>query len=213
MTISCYIFEGTWWNHRETPQILPFFLALQNSGNRINLSHRTFRNADDIGFWISKIKKDEKAFVYFACHGENLKLIPTDSNKAINNDELLKAIANNAKSGAIEFLHFSCCEMISKENKRLTLKNYLNASKAKWVSGYSESVDWLESTLLDLTLIAKLALPYNNDSNKISPKLSIRAKNFSLNYEQLIRSLKFSGAYKNGKGEVELFPKKHSNIK
>ena len=210
MTISCYILEGTWWSNREVPQVLPYFKALANSGDRINLSHRTFRNADDIAYWVSKIARNERAFLYFACHGENQNLIPADGRSSISNVQLLESLGK-AREGAIEFMHFSCCEMVAADSRRESLERYLNASKAKWVSGYSESVDWLQSTLLDLALIADLAVPYHNDGKKKTVKLSFRGRKFLKNYEQLVRSLGFSGAYKNGKGKVELFPQRHRN--
>ena len=210
MTISCYMLEGTWWSNREVPQVLPFFKALENSGTRIKLSHRTFWNVNDIGYWVSKIKKDERAFLYFACHGENQMLVPSDGRSPIKNDELLNALSN-AKPGAIEFVHFGCCEMIDCNNRRESLENYLNATKAKWASGYSESVDWLQSMLLDLALISDLAVPYHEDGKNKNVKLSFRGRRFLKNYEQLVRSLGFSGAYNNKAGKIELFPKRHSN--
>ncbi len=208
MTMSLYMLEGSWWSNREVPQVLPYFQALSNSGNRINLSHRTFRNVDDVCYWVSKIKKDERAFLYFACHGENQKLIPSDGRSPIENDKLLEALGN-AKSGAVEFLHFGCCEMLSRKQRKQSLEKYLSASNAKWVSGYSESVDWLQSMLLDMALIADLAIPYHEDGKKKNVKLSFRGRKFMKNYEQLVRSLGFSGAYNNGVGAIELFPKRH----
>ena len=202
--------EGTWWSNREVPQVLPYFEALSNTGNRINLSHRTFRNVDDICYWVSKIKKNERAFLYFACHGENLRLIPADGRSPIENDKLIDALGN-AKYGAIEFLHFGCCEMISREKRKDSLNKYLSASNAKWVSGYSESVDWLRSMLLDMALVADLAIPYHEDGKKKNVKLSFRGRRFMKDYEQLVRNLGFSGAYDNGAGKIELFPKRHRN--
>jgi len=210
MTMSCYILEGTWWSNREVPQVLPYFEALANSGDRINLSHRTFRNVDDISYWVSRISKNERAFLYFACHGENQMLVPADGRSPIENDKLLEALSN-AKEGAIEFIHFGCCEMLSRDDRRKSLENYLKATNAKWASGYSESVDWLQSMLLDLALIADLAVPYHDDGKKKHVKLSFRGRKFMSNYEQLVRGLGFSAAYDNGVRKIELFPRRHRN--
>jgi hypothetical protein len=186
--LTCYILEGTWWSTRETPQILPYFQALANSGKGIELSHRTFRNIDDLVYWIRKIRKNEGAFLYIASHGEGLKLVPTSKNEKINNTDVIEAL-KQAKPGAISFLHFGCCEMIDANNRRSCLDAYLTASNAKWVSGYDRTVDWLPSTLLDLALIAELAVPYYADARTTTPRLSIRGRNFINNYEQLVRSL------------------------
>lgn len=207
MAISCYIFEGTWWNNREIPQILPYFQSLLNSGYNLKLSHRTFRNAEDISFYLSKISKDERAFVYFACHGEHQQLMPVGKKYLIENEDLLNAL-RYCKAGAVEFLHFGCCEMISRESRRQSLENYLEASQAKWVSGYSKKVEWLRSTFLDLALIADLAIPFHDDGKKINVRLSFRGRSFIRDYEQIARMLQFSGAYKNKNGKIELFPEK-----
>lgn len=203
--LSFYILEGTWWSTRETPQILPYFQALANSGNRIALSHRTFRNLDDLIYWIRRIPRNEGAFLYIASHGEDLCLIPTKREEKIANADVVKALSQ-ARKGAISFLHFGCCEMIDAGDRRKCLNEYLNASNARWVSGYVDEVDWLPSTLLDLALIAELAVPYHSDARIIDPRLGVRTHNFIRNYEQLVRSLRFSAAYRNRKGKTTLYP-------
>lgn len=210
MTLSCYVLEGTWWSNREVPQVLPYFTALANSADRINLSYRTFRNIEDVEHWVSRIGKNERAFLYFACHGEDQQLIPADGRSPISNSSLLEAL-DNSKKGAIEFLHFSCCEMISRDNRRESLQNYLEASKGKWVSGYRKSPDWLQSMLLDLALVADLAVPYHNDGKAKGVKLSFRGRRFLKDYRQPVESLGFSGAYSNRAGNIELFPRRHRN--
>lgn len=62
MALSCYILEGTWWNHKEVPQVLPYFQALELTDGGIRLSHRSVRTLDDIKYWASKIPKNERAF-------------------------------------------------------------------------------------------------------------------------------------------------------
>jgi hypothetical protein len=210
LSITVYILEGTWWSNKEIPQVLPYFQALENSGNRIKLAHYTFRNAADIKYWISRIPRDEKAFVYFACHGDHHKLVPTDNRSTIEKNDLLNAL-RSAKKGAIEFLHFGCCGIIAKNGRRKALTTYLNASQSKWVSGYAADVDWLSSTLLDLALVAELSIPYHNDGKKRNVKLSFRGRRFLKYYNQLVRSLGFSGAYKNTRG-IELFPLRHRKM-
>ena len=148
--------------------------------------------------------------MYFACHGKNQNLIPADRRSAINITELLEALSV-PNIGAIEFMHFSCCEMVSSDNRKQSLAEYLTASNAKWASGYSKSADWLQSMLLDLASIAGLAVPYHNEGKKKNVKVSFRGRNFLKNYNQLVRELGFSRAYKNRRGEIELFPPRQRN--
>jgi hypothetical protein len=104
----CYIFEGTWWGHREVPQVLPYLQALHARQGNVDLSHRTFRSADDLTYWFRRIPRTERAFVYVACHSREGILYPTDFRSPVPWEKLCDAL-RAAKPGAIEFLHFSSC--------------------------------------------------------------------------------------------------------
>lgn len=210
--MTVYMLEGTWWSARETPQVLPYLQALENSGDKIKLAYSTIRNDDDIAYVVSKIKPNEHAFLYIACHGEEQSLYPVDEEE-ITNEELCNAL--KAKPGAIDFLHIGCCDMIKLKGtnaRKESLKKYLDASGAIWVSGYATYVDWLPSTLLELALISELAIPYNDKRiRKKAPRLSRRGESFIEDYKQLAKSLKFSGAYRNEKsGDFWMFPQRQS---
>ena len=47
MPASCYILEGTWWNNREVPEVLPYFQALQTSLGGLKLGHRRQRSTSN----------------------------------------------------------------------------------------------------------------------------------------------------------------------
>lgn len=207
MGAPCYIFEGTWWSNQETPQVLPYFQALQASHSRITLSHRTIRTTDDIAYWIGKIPAGKQAVVYIACHGQERELYPADGRSPVRRDDLLEAL-KSAKKGAIGFLHFSCCEMVDPDRRRQSLDELASASGARWVSGYGISIEWLRSALFDVALVAELFVPYYYDSKKKNPKLTWRARGFLSDYEQLARSLHFSGLYRNRSNSGNLFPQR-----
>ena len=204
MGAPCYILEGTWWSNKETPKMLPYFQALEASGSRISLSHRTIRSANDITYWVGKIPKGEGALVYIACHGKNMELFPADGRSPVRRPDMLDALSS-AKMEAVGFIHFSCCEMVDPRNRRGSLEEVAQSSRARWVSGNEKSVDWLQSALLDLAFVAEFFVPYYQDSRKGSPKLSLRARGFLRNYEQLARSLHFSGIH-TSRGRSSLFP-------
>ena len=140
----CYIFEGTWWSNHEVPQVLPYFQALESSGGGISLSHRTIRTAEDISYYIGEINKDERAFVYFACHGRDLDLYPTDAKNPIHRKNLRRSLTK-AKPNAIAFLHFSCCEMVDKKNRKDSLNELVakDQSDIRWISGYVKKLTGL----------------------------------------------------------------------
>jgi hypothetical protein len=198
------VLEGTWWSNHEVPLVLPYFNALSISHREIDLSHRTIRSAEDIAYYVSKISKNSKAMLYFACHGEEMQLKPSGENSKISQQELIEALTN-AKEGAISFVHFGCCEMVEPRSRRASFEKIMEVTGAKWVSGYTEEVDWLTSTLLDLALVKEVFVPYYVASDGRAASLKRKAKNFVSAYEQLARALGFSALSK-VTGGTKLFP-------
>lgn len=185
------VLEGTWWSNHEVPLVLPYFHALSISHREIDLCHRTIRSADDIAYYVGRISKNSGAMLYFACHGEDLYLEPAGERARISQEELRNALAN-AKEGAVSFVHFGCCEMIDPNSRRETHQQILDASGAKWSSGYTKNVDWLQSMFLDLALVTEVFVPQcaSPDGRVTKPKKL--AKDFVRSYEQLARELGFS---------------------
>lgn len=205
MKAPVYILEGSWWSKRETPLMLSYFQALAASHGDIDLSHRTIRSAKDIEFYVKRLGRNERAFLYFACHGEDLCLKPADGRSRIKRAELLDALSG-AKDGAIGFLHFGCCEMIDPKRRRHSLEEVLNASGARWVSGYTKSIDWLRSTLLDLALVSEFYAGFPRGRKRGGPRLGPAAEKFIDAYEQLARHLGFSGLSRSSSRAHQLFP-------
>jgi hypothetical protein len=201
-----YILEGTWWSNHEVPLILPYFHALATSHREIDLSHRTIRGADDIAYYVSKISRNAGAFLYFACHGKRQRLSPSDGRSTVPPEELLAALSQ-AKAGAIAFVHFGCCEMVATSARRQTHEKISGATGARWVSGYTTPVDWLQSTLLDIALVSEVFVPDHQAKAKQGRKLKPRAEQFIKNYEQLARELGFSALAETSSGQL-LFPER-----
>lgn len=207
MKAPLYILEGTWWSKRETPLVLSYFQALAASHGDLDLSHRTIRSAADITYYLKRLSRNERAFVYIACHGESLCLKPADGRSKIKREELLDALSV-AKPGAIGFLHFGCCEMISADNRRESLAELMSASGAKWVSGYTKPIDWLRSTLLDLALASEFFGSFPHGPGRKGPRLQSAANHFVRSYNQLARGLGFSGLSRSSSGNHRLFPQR-----
>lgn len=199
-TASCWIFEGAWWRAREVPLVLPFLQALQASDGGLSLSHKTFRSADDLQYWLKRIGKNERAFVYIACHAADGDLQPVDGRSRVTWDELLDAL-RSARQNAIEFLHFGACEIVQEGNRRGTLKALADASRARWVSGYVREAGWLPSMLLDLAVVSELFLDFYHSGQTRRPPLHHRAKTFVRTYDSFARQLGFSGLV-NGRGRA-----------
>ena len=196
--------EGSWWSNHEVPLVLPYFNALSNSHREIDLSHRTICSAEDISYYVSRISKNAGAMLYFACHGNELNLEPADGRSPIPPAVLLDALGK-AKEGAISFVHFGCCEMVGSKNRRETHQKVLDATGAKWASGYTKKCDWLQSTFLDLALVSELFVPDHKSSDGRVTPLKRQADGGIRTYEQLARELGFSALAKVSAGNL-LFP-------
>jgi hypothetical protein len=144
--------------------------------------------------------------VYFACHGEEGKLIPGDGRSKISLEDV-NAKLEKTKPNAIGFIHFGCCAYLRTDptTRRKTLEGILAATGADWASGYTRDVDWLSSTLLDIALISDIYVPWRKTPTKKAAHRQ-RLDEFSGRYEQLARSLGLS-AISAISGENELFPK------
>lgn len=199
------ILEGSWWSDHEVPMVLPYFNALATSHQEIDLGYRTIRNAEDIKYYVSRISKNARAMLYFACHGSNLTLYPSEG-CAVEMDELIAALTC-AKRGAVSFVHFGCCEMVDPNNRRRSHKKILDCCRAKWVSGYTTSVDWLQSMFLDLALVYEVFVPTHHNVLSVQRVIKRNAESFVKTYEQLARALGFS-ALSNVSGRQLLFPKR-----
>jgi hypothetical protein len=209
------ILEGSWWQKTEAPKMLPFFQALASTQSGIRLSHKSFRSAADIGYWLSGLRKGGEAFVCITSHGEAGELAPVSGDDArITVDDLEKVLPMG--KGAIGFLHFSSCLMFAGANRRAIHERLAEASGARFVSGYSRSVPWMKSTLFDLTLIDELFIDHHKQlkrakrSGKLlaSPKLKSRTARFFKANDSLIRHLCFSAYSKNMAGDSTLYPER-----
>jgi len=201
----CYIFEGTWWSKREIPQVLPYLQALHASDGRLDLSHRTFRSAEDLKYWFHRISKGERAFVYVACHGSDGALYPADGRSPVARGRLLDALSASTP-GAVEFLHFGSCGIVDGRDRRGSLQALTEASGARWVSGYVNDIYWLPSMLLDLALVGELFVPFYRETRSRRPQLKARAQWFLRSYKQLARELGFSGLARHLAGVDALIP-------
>jgi hypothetical protein len=203
----CYIFEGTWWANREVLQVLPYLQALRESDGHLDLSHRTFRSANDLTYWFGRIPRTERAFVYVACHASDGNLYPTDGRSPVVWEKLCEALGA-ARPGAMEFLHFGSCGIVDARDRRGSLESLADASNARWVSGYVRPIDWLPSMLLDLALVGELFLPFYHETRTRRPHLKARTHWFLRSYEQLARELGFSGLARNLAGVDALIPRR-----
>ncbi len=204
MSAPIYVLEGAWDEIHEAPQVLPYLNAYAQSYRNVEVYHRTFRCIDDIEFYVSRVPKGSRAFFYFACHGKQGCLLPSDGRSQIPIGAVENALRLAKEKHSIAFIHFGCCEFLHSDYRRQTLSGLLNAAGANWVSGYVREVGWLASMLLDLALISEVYVPWYKSDKK---SFRIKPLTFFKYYEHLARSLGFSGIYSFLRRE-RLFPKR-----
>ena len=99
----------------------------------IEICHRTFRNVYDIACYASRIKKDDGVMLYFSCHGFQGSRKPA-SDTSISPAQIAQALSK-ARPGAIAFVHFGSCEMVTHGRRRESYLEIMQACGATWVSG------------------------------------------------------------------------------
>lgn len=200
--LKIMILEGAWEKPTQQPQILPFFNALAAAQGDYLVMYRTFRNNDDIKYYVNKLEKNGEYLLYFSCHAKDLKLQPAGKANKIELNELLDALKGAKKKHAIKYIHFGCCEMVSKNDCKKSLGEFMNASGAQWASGYTKDIDWIPSTLLDLAIIEEILCYAHFGEGKHKLKIV----EFLKTYGSLVKSIGFRALTNLGAEKQTLVP-------
>ncbi|MBN8726978.1 MAG: hypothetical protein J0H15_04660 [Xanthomonadales bacterium] len=208
MIANIYMFEGAWEKATEPPQMLKFMQAYEQTFPGTRVHHRSFRNGEDLAYYLAKIPARQRALVYIACHGEVGLLEPSDKKSRITMATLLD-ILKSAFPQRIGFLHFGCCHILQPDDglRRKLLVSLQEASGATFVSGYTKEVDWLESTLLDLALIHSVYVEWRDKPTHVSKPMK-SLEDFTSDYRPLIKKLGFSAMSSFGNKSQVLWPRK-----
>jgi hypothetical protein len=200
------ILEGAWWSKNEPPMVLPYFQAYEQSHADVKINHRTFKNADDIAYYIKALPKNSQTLVYFACHGETSALLPSDGRQKIDLNKLCEILKDVCIDDKVAFLHFGSCSFIDSNSRRKNLEFLMNASNARWVSGYTKNIGWLESTFLDLVFVSEVFRPFFKSKDQRNNPITKLGDGFVNRYEQLARALGFTALAQPKTLPTELFP-------
>lgn len=201
MKPTCIILEGSWWKPHEAPLVLPYFQALAQT-HGLKVMHRTFRTAEDLEFWIKKIPKGCGALLYIACHGSQGDLYPVGQREKISREQVIEAL-KGAKPGALEFLHFGCCEIFEPSERRSVLRDFAEESGAKWVSGFSTRIDWLRSTVLDMAMVAEVYCEFAKGKSVVR-----QSRVFFRDFDATVRQLQFSAVVTGSDRKRNCYPKR-----
>jgi hypothetical protein len=156
------ILEGPWWTPADKPKrpsVLPFLEGLEQYKGNFNIYHSNFyetqgfRRAleDDLVH-----TREDRLFLYIAAHGGSRMVgaMESESGKTITTGmrltTLLKDVRKVASYSNIEGVVLGSCTL---GTNRSDLLATLKASPITWIFGYACEIDWIPSTLIDLSIL------------------------------------------------------------
>ena len=210
------VFESYWNTPNENPQVLPFIQALVNLHQQpktnsdpkgvvpIEIVYRTVRTKSDLTYYLSSQDKNISSnnLLYLASHG--IKGFLSFSNNRneeefwISHDEVCNLLEANCK-GVFSHIHFAACGYFAGDKTWKKYHEIIKASNAKYVSGYRENIDWIESMFVDLAYIYYF---YINGNQQNKSKIN----NFESSYNELARLLGFTICYIDSNKNFQFFP-------
>lgn len=143
------ILESPWWTPKENPSrasCLPFFQGLEKLYDRFNIYYSTFY--DTAGFEAALHNDlarttEKKQIVYVGAHGNSSSIADGRAST------VLKKIGFYAPKA--EAVIVSSCMVGTRDDVLRT--PFYASNTIRWVFGYSCSIDWLTSTLLEVSLL------------------------------------------------------------
>jgi hypothetical protein len=188
------ILEGPWWipaHKPKRPSVLPFFEGLEKYKGNFNIYYtnfyeaRGFRKAleDDLVH-----TREDRLFIYIAAHGgsRTIGALESESGKAITAGmrltTLLKGVRKVASYSNIEGVILGSCTLGANREELLST---LKTSPIAWIFGYACEIDWIPSTLIDITILEYLMSIKKEDlksQTKIIDAFSSALQRFNGNY-------------------------------
>jgi hypothetical protein len=134
----------------ESTSVWPFVSEFARV-REIKAFRQSFSDVKSFKHWVNCFHKEKlrgPKLLYIAAHGTDGRI---SALKASINGKTIAATIKRAKS--IEYVHFGSCLFGTNKNLTALLKN---AKHLKWAAGYESSVDWVDSTLLDILLWGRI---------------------------------------------------------
>jgi hypothetical protein len=159
------ILEGPWWTpaHKpKRPSVLPFLEGLEKYMGNFNIYYsnfyeaRGFRKAleDDLVHTV-----EDRLFLYIGAHGGSRTVgsLESESGKTITTGmrltTLLKGVEKVATYSNIEGMILGSCTLGANRKEILSM---LKTSPITWIFSYTCEIDWIPSTLVDVTIFERM---------------------------------------------------------
>jgi len=156
------VLEGPWWTpaHKpKRPSVLPFLEGLEQYKGNFNIYYSNFYEKqgfqraleDDLVH-----TREDRLFLYIAAHGGSRMVgaLEAEGGKTITSGmrltTLLRGVRRVARTANIEGVLLGSCTIGS---NRADLLATLKTTPIAWIFGYACEIDWIPSTLIDLSII------------------------------------------------------------
>ena len=158
------LLESPWWLPRDNPlraSCLPFFQGLERLYDGFNIYYSTFYDTASFEIALSQDlihTAEKRQILYIGAHG---------SRGTISNGRASTILSKVSQFGKrIEGVIVSSCLVADRENN---LFKALESGDVRWAFGYTKSVNWLNSVLLELSILEALVgasehVDYDRDS-------------------------------------------------
>lgn len=165
--------ETLWNRNMLSPrQSMEPIAELVSQENSTSYSHFTFNTKDELRFLIQKLNRTDPGIIYMGSHGESRYFhLGTGNTEYLSLQELGEMFRNKLKG---RVLHLSSCELFNVPEGEI--KYLKSITGTAMLSGYTKSVDWLESSAMDMFLLDSI-LENSKDLNKVKSKLFKRFYN------------------------------------
>jgi hypothetical protein len=153
------VLEGPWWTPEQKPKrpsVLPFFEGMENYRGDFNIYYSNFYEKN--GF-IRALRDDlthtreGRLFLYVAAHGYQRMFGGLASKRGMQLSTLLRELKNAANYSNIEGVVLGSCTVGSNVEEFM---NTIKSSKIVWMFGYTCEIDWMTSTLIDLSVFEQM---------------------------------------------------------
>lgn len=159
------VIESTWWKKKNT-SVRGFFEIIADImvKNPHGYHYEMANNVEGLKKAIETLASSKDVrYLYLAMHGNANGIV-------VHNRETLSAIVlRNILSKAhrsrnsLKGLYLGCCEFATLETASKLFEKEISPS---WIAGYSASVDWIESSALDMLFLSALVNPLISGKTK-----------------------------------------------
>ena len=168
------IIESRWWkNGNDTVRPLFETLAGIVEDNPHSVRYDMFVENKSLKSVISDITKQKHIHsIYIGAHGNNNSIFGLAKTE-ISRTSLRNILRSVNKKGSVERLYFGSCLIATSDNASYLLKGTPKTG-LQWVAGYTKSIDWVDSSAVDMIFWSKnLHERKTNRSKKNNKKSSV----------------------------------------